>query len=168
MGGAQGAQGELVAEGEDGGRALRTGEQLRGTERTGVRVIGGALHDRHLRPGDAGLRGGGRRAREALPDHLMADGALAGRVRPAMAAVGAQRHRQHGEPAVTEPDQVPDSGAGAARVVDAHQSGSPGSTGWSTTTIATPSRPTTRRHRGADGALDGWPVSSRSSPPQRR
>ncbi len=121
MGGAQGAQGELVAEGEDGGRALRTGEQLRGTERTGVRVIGGALHDRHLRPGDAGLRGGGRRARGPLPDHLIADGALAGRVRPAMAAVGAQRHRQHGEPAVTEPDQVTDSGAGAARVVDAHQ-----------------------------------------------
>src|SRR5664280_2726573 len=31
------------------------------------------------------------------------------------------KHRQHGEPAVTEPDQVTDSGAGAARVVDAHQ-----------------------------------------------
>src|SRR5450756_154298 len=70
MGGAQGAQGKLVAEGEDGGRALGTGEQLRGTERTGVRVIGGALHDRHLRPGDAGLRGGGA---ETPPAHCTDD-----------------------------------------------------------------------------------------------
>src|SRR5664280_3651016 len=55
---------------------------------------GGALHDRHLRPGDAGLPGGGGRARDPLPGHLIADGALAGRVRPAMAAVGDPRGLQ--------------------------------------------------------------------------